>query len=161
MENTEIKNNIRHEDPSFDLRSYYNGSEEYWKKQLPSWPFNRVFFYDDVREFPDTYTEIIEGTDKDGNQLVRHEQFNGVEFQRGTNLDAVSLGTMDQNIYMLALGFKDLLEKYNELAMKLSISQGILLNNMPYNRFVKSMKITADFKVICGWHSPEGGWVAC
>lgn len=161
MADTKIENWERREAPHFDLKSYYTGSDEYWKKQLASWVFERVFFYDNVVEFPDVYMESVEGTDKEGKDLIRHERFDGVEFQRGTNLDAESLGRLDQNIYMLALKVMGLEELVQEISMKLAISQGILINNMPYNQFVKSMKSSTDFKVLYGWYSPEGGWVAC
>lgn len=145
----------------FDLHAYYNEDEQYWLSVLPYWNFIRVHWLDQVSEFPDVRRETIEGTDEKGRQLVRHERYDGVVFQRGTDVSASELGLMDQHIYMLSLWCRQLQDLLDQVLLKLAVNEGIQFNNMPYNRFILTLRNIGDLKVLYGWHNPEAGWVAC
>lgn len=139
-----------------DFRDYYNGSEEDLEKISRTWSVGMVQWKDHVSEFPDVRRE----TDL-GNNLIRHERFDGAVFVEGTPITAENLGAMDFNIYMLELKYKALRDDYNQLKLESMTQSGAISSNTPYNMFILSCRdinnIDSDLKIVEGFYDEKEG----
>ena len=142
----------------FDLRQYYNATKTELEALRPYWEVEMVKFRDNIVEFGDVKKETIVSVDDDGNQLVRHERFDGAVFQEGTPLTAENLGRMDMNIYMIYLWIKWLMERMNYLEIQMATVLRQNSNNMPANGFFADAKnINVDMIIIEGWYDEMNG----
>ena len=142
----------------FDMRLYYGASKEKLEELRPYWEFYLLRWKDHIAEFGDVLKETIISKDKDGNDYVRHERFDGVIFQEGTPIAAENLGKMDMDIYMLYLWVEHLQSIINDLILQISTLLGQNLNNMPYNTtFLSARNINVEVKIIEGWYDEANG----
>lgn len=142
----------------FDLREYYEGTDEELKPKVRDWDYTRFPFYDHIAEFGDVMKETVISTDEDGNRIIRLERFDGVVFQEGTPLAADSVGKVDMDKYMLSLWVRELDEMIQHLMLVVGTLLGRDVNNLPYNtRFLNARNINVDVRMIEGWYDEVNG----
>lgn len=154
-------------DNKFNLRDYYDLRQSVTRDpnyidslvdNFLNSPLRLVFWDDQISEFGDVKKETVVKNNDDGTQLVRHERFDGVEFQAGTPVDASNLGNMEWNDLINWLNIKYLMDTVRKLSIKVATLEGGLSNNMPYNSFVAdAKKINEDLIIIEGWYDGVAG----
>lgn len=105
-----------------------------------------VFWDDHIAEFGNVKVEILRGEDKNGNEIVQHDRYDGNIFQAGTPVDAYNLGQMEWNDLVSYLKIQYLLDTVRRISIELATLKGGLSNNMPHNSFVADLKsLDSDF----------------
>lgn len=117
-----------------------------------------VFWDDHIAEFGNVKVEILRGKDKNGNEIVQHDRYDGNIFQAGTPVDAYNLGQMEWNDLVNYMGLKYLLDTVRRLSIELATLKGGLSNNMPHNSFVADLKaFDGDFVFKEGYYDAVNG----
>lgn len=115
-----------------------------------------VFWDDHISEFGNVKVETIRGKDKNGNEIVQHDRFDGNVFQEGTPVDSWHLGRMEWNDLINHLKIKYLMDLVRRINLQLNTLVGGISNNMPHNSFLAET-ISGDLMVIEGWYDEENG----
>lgn len=135
----------------FDLHKYYTGTREEYIKDLSTFSYDMIRWKDHIPEFGDTRKEIIISKDSEGNEIVRHERFDGNVFQEGTPVDAENLGYMDYAIYLLWISIKSMVEEMIQIRLQMATILNQNQNNMPHNMFYAN-EIGEDLTIVEGYY---------
>lgn len=141
-----------------DMRLYYNGTPEELKAASESWKGELIKWKDRLTELPDVRKETIVGVDDNGNEIVRHERFDGVVIEEGTPIIADTLGKMDWDIYMLYLNFMNMRDHMNQVLLELTALKGATIGNTPNNIFwANSRQLDEEIILLEGFYDETTG----
>lgn len=115
-----------------------------------------VFWDDHISEFGNVKVETIRGKDKNGNEIVQHDRFDGNIFQEGTPVDSWHLGRMEWNDLVNNAKIEYLMDLVRRINLQLNTLVGGISNNMPHNSFLAET-IAGDLIAIEGWYDEENG----
>lgn len=141
---------------TFNLRKYYTASDDDVRDILLEHYPIQINWQDIIAEFDDVKRETVLRDEngnpvlKDGSELVRHENYEGVIFQEGTPIDASNLGRMDWNIRCNYLFIRMIWDELLKTRVQLATLLGQNQNNMPFNTFVRGAD--EGLVVIEGWY---------